>query len=81
MQAALKEAFHETKQKLNIICFDACSMAGVETAYSIRKDADYLVAFVDYANRNGLAYKTIFESLQQVPILSAKELGEVVVNS
>ncbi len=81
LQAALKEAFDETKQKFNIISFDACSMAGIETAYSIRHYADYLVASVDYTNRNGLDYKTIIESLQQVPTLSAKELGEVMVNS
>ncbi|OMF77097.1 clostripain-related cysteine peptidase [Paenibacillus glucanolyticus] len=81
LQNALQRAHQVTQTTFRIIGFDACNMAGLEIVYALRHYAEYLVASVDYTNHNGWDYKTIIESLRQMPALTASKLGEIIVNS
>ncbi|WP_165577331.1 clostripain-related cysteine peptidase [Photorhabdus sp. RW14-46] len=45
-----------------IIGFDNCKMANIETAYALKSYGKYLVGSVDYTHKNGWNYKDIIES-------------------
>ncbi|MDE1482080.1 clostripain-related cysteine peptidase [Xenorhabdus bovienii] len=48
--------------KFEIIGFDNCKMANIETAYALQSYGKYLVGSVDYTHKNGWNYKDIIES-------------------
>ncbi|PHM37562.1 clostripain-related cysteine peptidase [Xenorhabdus innexi] len=50
------------QSKFEIIGFDNCKMANLETAYVLKSYGKYLVGSVDYTHKNGWNYKDIVES-------------------
>lgn len=81
LQSALHDAYQKTGVKFDLIGFDTCKMAGLEIAYALRLYGEYLVASVDYTNKNGWDYKTVFQTLNQRPGMSPVDLGEVIAAS
>lgn len=52
--AELSTAIAKTGIYLDIICFDNCLMANLESVYTIRNQAKYVIAYEDYAGWNGI---------------------------
>jgi hypothetical protein len=49
--------------KYDFFIFDACDMMGIETAYELKNNADYIVASVTEVLADGFPYKNILEYL------------------
>ncbi|MED4570041.1 GNAT family N-acetyltransferase [Brevibacillus agri] len=81
MQSALHDAYQKTGVKFGLIGFDACKMAGLEVAYALRQYGEYMVAAVDYTNKNGWDYQAVFQTLNQRPDISPVDLAEVIAVS
>ena len=65
---------------LDLIGFDACLMATIETAYELRNYADVLVASEETEPGNGWPYDTILSALTQNPTMTASDLGTTIVD-
>ncbi|MES2040097.1 MAG: clostripain-related cysteine peptidase [Pseudomonadota bacterium] len=66
---------------LDVIGFDACLMSMVETAYALRKIADYMVASEELEPGNGWNYRTILRKLNIKPEMDASELAQEIVSA
>jgi SepF-like predicted cell division protein (DUF552 family) len=53
----------ELSGKYDFVMFDACDMMGVETAYELRNNADYIVASVTEVLAGGFPYDDIMQHL------------------
>ncbi|MCY7789588.1 clostripain-related cysteine peptidase [Bacillus haynesii] len=78
LQSGIKKAYEHTKQKFDLIGFDNCKMAGIETAYALKDYGRYMLASVDYTNQNGWDYKRALQSVQDDPSIDPKELGREI---
>lgn len=78
---AVSAAVRTTGKKLELIGFDACVMAGVETAAILKSNANYLVASEELVPGHGWDYQAIFEKLSADSDMSGIELGKVICNS
>ncbi|QTL40393.1 GNAT family N-acetyltransferase [Xenorhabdus budapestensis] len=70
--------------KFEIIGFDNCKMANIETAYALQPYGNYLVGSVDYTHKNGWNYKDIIESFNlyfSSEAIAAKILSSYVEQS
>jgi hypothetical protein len=67
--------------KLDILGFDACLMAMVETAYAMRNVADVMVGSEELEPGPGWHYEKWLTPLIQNPSLSSQELGKILVQS
>ena len=65
-------------QRLSVMGFDACTMAGWEIAYATMPYAEVLVGSQDYESDDGWSYDETFGDLIAAPDLSAAELGESI---
>lgn len=81
IQSALHDAYQKTGVKFDLIGFDACKMAGLEIAYALRQYGEYMVAAVDYTNKNGWDYETVFQTLHQRPDISPVDLANAIAVS
>lgn len=63
-------------QRLSIMGFDACTMAGWEIAYATMPYAEVLVGSQDYESEDGWSYDETFGDLIASPDMDAAELGE-----
>lgn len=77
MNAALKKANH----KFDIIGFDTCLMATLETAQAVAPWGDYLVASEETEPGGGWAYDTWPAWLAQYPGMSDEELARGICDS
>lgn len=68
-------------QKLQILGFDACLMAMVETAYAMRDQAAVLVGSEDLEPGSGWQYNDWLQQLVARPSMNEVELGNVLVES
>lgn len=77
----IKTAFKDANlyRNFDIIGFDACLMAGIETAYYIKEFAKYMVASEEIVPSGGWDYKALVESLSQKGDLI--EIGEDICES
>ncbi len=66
--------------QMNFVGFDACLMGMVEVAYEIHEHADVMVGSESLVPNNGWPYNTILSDLVGDPIMTAAELGSVVVS-
>ena len=71
---ALKNA--DLKDKYDIIGFDACLMATIETAISVKDHADYMIASQDIEPSCGWGLKTVAETFANEP--DPKVSGKVI---
>ena len=67
--------------KLDILGFDACLMAMVETAYAMRNVASIMVGSEELEPGAGWHYERWLTPLSQNPSLSSQELAKILVQS
>lgn len=85
--AEMYQAFSETlgenpqNQPLDIIGFDTCLMATVDTAYTFSEIGKYLVASQEVEPGNGWLYSGWLGALAQTPDMEPLELSKVICDS
>ncbi|NOK08012.1 clostripain-related cysteine peptidase [Corallococcus exercitus] len=79
VQQALRNALQG--RKLDLLGFDACLMAMVETAYAMREFADVMVASEDLEPGDGWAYHLWLKQLRNHPDSSAEQLARSIVDT
>ena len=68
-------------EKFDLIGFDACLMASIETAVQLSSVGDVLVASEDLEWGNGWDYEPFVTALIENPDMSARELGQRIMDS
>lgn len=79
IQRALEESHKETSQKFELIGFDACLMATLETANILSPYANYMVASQELEPGHGWDYTPIAMALVVNPMISGAELGKRIM--
>jgi len=67
------------RYKFDLIGFDACLMANLEVAYSVKGVANIMVGSEETEQGNGWPYDTILADLTSNPTMDARTLGERIV--
>lgn len=78
IQKAMKDAYSITGQKLEIIGFDACLMATLETAHLASSYGKYFVASEETEPGHGWYYTPIMNAIIENPDIDGKDLGKVI---
>lgn len=73
------EKLKAEKIEMDVVGFDACLMAMIETAYALRKTAKLMVASEELEPANGWNYRTILKTLVSKPSMDAKALSGLLV--
>ncbi len=83
MYQAFSETFEENPQNqpVDIIGFDTCLMATVDTAYTFSNIGKYLVASQEVEPGNGWLYSGWLGALAQTPDMEPLELSKVICDS
>ncbi len=83
MYQAFSETFGENPQNqpVDIIGFDTCLMATVDTAYTFSEIGKYLVASQEVEPGNGWLYSGWLGTLAQTPDMEPLELSKVICDS
>lgn len=76
----LAEAYKVTGQKFEIIGFDACLMATVETAHVVSPYARYLAASEELEPGHGWDYAPILQRITDNPDIRGDALGKVIAD-
>lgn len=76
----LYSALHSANTKFDIIGFDACLMATVETAYAMEPYADYLLASEEYEPGTGWAYTNFLSRLNKNPAMDSVALCKLAID-
>ncbi len=76
----LSETLAQVNVHFDIIGFDACLMGSIETAYEVRKYADYLVASEETEPNLGWPYDTIIARIASNPSMSARDVVNMIVD-
>ena len=80
--AEMRTAFEQAENaSFDIIGFDACLMANIDTAYAVSPFADYMIASQELEPGNGWEYSGILKALSENPEISPEELGKKVCDS
>ena len=67
--------------RMDIVAFDACLMSMIETAYALRKCADFMVASQELEPGPGWDHTRLLRSLVANPTMSPEELSKLVVSA
>lgn len=78
---AMAAIVQQAGKKLDLVSFDACSLAQVEIIAAVAPYADYLVASTDTVSGLGFSYDDVLEALSLDTGITAKELGTVMADS
>jgi hypothetical protein len=83
MYQAFSKTFGENAQNqpIDIIGFDTCLMATVDTAYTFSDIAKYLVASQEVEPGNGWLYSGWIGALAKMPNMEALELSKIICDS
>jgi hypothetical protein len=68
-------------QKLDVIAFDACLMAMIETAYALRDVAHVMVASEELEPGSGWEYSSWLQEVVQQPQVSGRDIATLAVNA
>lgn len=79
VQEALRRALKG--ERLELVGFDACLMAMVETAYAVRGVADTFVASEELEPGAGWQYDDWLRALTRSPTMDGQALGKVLIDS
>lgn len=79
--ADMSDALGATGVKFNVIGFDACLMATIETAYTLEAHADYLIASEEYEPGDGWYYADFLSELGADPKMKPELFGKAVIDS
>jgi len=72
---AIKNALSATGKSIDIIAFDACTLATIEVVYELRETASYLVASEMSVPYDGLDYASLLSGLSENPDISPLDLA------
>jgi hypothetical protein len=78
---ALEMAYQETGVKFDIIGFDACLMATIETADVLSPFANFMVASEEIEPGHGWDYSAITKEIAENPVVSPQKLGRTIAES
>ncbi len=82
--AEIREALRSTRRhykRMEIIGFDACLMANIETAHALAPYTKFLVASQELEPWEGWFYTTILDALSQKPTMGGREIGKTIVDT
>lgn len=80
LDAALAE-FTKEFGKLEMIGFDACLMADVETAHAVSRHGRYMVASQQIESGMGWDFPPVLAALRKKPAMDGKELGTLICDT
>lgn len=80
IKKALKDAYEVTGEKFELIGFDACLMATLETASIVAPYGEYFVASQELEPGTGWDYTPILQAIQQNPAITGDALGKVIAD-
>lgn len=80
IKQALAQACQKNNIRLELVGFDACLMANLETADAISKYAKYLVASEEVEPAHGWDYRHMLQALSKNPGMDGAALGKVIVD-
>ncbi|HEK9103799.1 TPA: hypothetical protein SUB30_005321 [Bacillus pseudomycoides] len=78
LESGVQQGMKGTQKKFDLIGFDNCKMANLETAYALRKYGQYMLASVDYTNRNGWDYEVMLKAVHDNPSIKPWTLGKEI---
>lgn len=78
IRVALAAAYQKTNTRFEVIGFDACLMANLETADTVRPYGNYLVASEEVEPSHGWDYANMLKSLKKNPNMQGAELGKAI---
>ena len=81
LEEALNAAAAAGEKKFDIIGFDACLMANIDTAYAVSPFADYMIASQELEPGNGWNYTGIMKALSEDPQILPEDLGKKICDS
>ena len=76
----ISSAVKNTNVHFDFIGFDACLMGTIETAYSLRNSADYLIASEETMPGLGWSYIGWLKALSKNPSLDMEKLGSIIID-
>lgn len=76
----LKSVLDKFDKKFDFIGFDACLMANVETAYSLRDKANFLIASEETEPGSGWEYTSLINKISSNTSENAGNIGKVIVD-
>ncbi len=74
----IKEALSDSGTVLEVAGFDACLMAGIETAAILEDSCQYMVASQEWEPGGGWDYAGLMEDLREIPEADGIKLGEMI---
>ncbi len=77
----IAQALKDAKVKFDVVGFDACLMANIETAFMLEPYADYLIASEETEPSGGWYYTDWLSALEENPSMDSVDLGIKVVDS
>ncbi len=77
----LDSVYGNASQKLDLVGFDACLMATVDTANALKNSAKYMVASEELEPGNGWSYADWLSSLMADPSMDGAALGKVICDA
>ncbi|MTI84936.1 MAG: peptidase C11 clostripain [Firmicutes bacterium] len=80
IEEALAGAYEETGAEFELIGFDACLMATLETASVVAPYGKYFVASEELEPGHGWYYTPILEAIKQNPNITGDDLGRVIAD-
>ena len=80
INGALKAATATSKQKFELVGFDACLMGNIETATGVKDYASYMVASEELEPGHGWDYTSALQALNKKPTSTGAEFGKAIVD-
>jgi len=80
INGALKAATVISKQKFELVGFDACLMANIETATGLKDYASYMVASEELEPGHGWDYTSALQALNKKPTSTGAEFGKAIAD-
>lgn len=80
INGALKAAKVASKQKFELVGFDACLMGNIETATGIKDYASYMVASEELEPGHGWDYTSALQALNKKPTATGAEFGKAIAD-
>lgn len=80
INGALKAATATSKKKFEMVGFDACLMANIETATGVKDYASYMVASEELEPGHGWDYTSALQALNKKPTSTGAEFGKAIAD-
>ncbi|MEN8907826.1 MAG: clostripain-related cysteine peptidase [Clostridiales bacterium] len=80
IKTAMSECYNETGNQFEVVGFDACLMATLETAFTFKDYANYFVASEELEPGHGWNYTPIIDSINKNPQIEGADLGKVIAD-